>query len=326
MITPALSIVVPMYQAARTLATCLQSIEPLLPAVSTVILVDDGSTDATEAIARAWCDDHAGVYVRQANAGVGAALARGLQEVRTPYVSFVQADDWIDARVWARMVYVISASQVEIVRCALALVDDEGRELGALTQGGFGPVVLTPKSLVVGVPAVPTGVYRMDFLRGNSITFESLRYAEDLPFTYSCARHAPRILSIGEVGYFYRQHPKGQLSAQRGMIPEIIAALSSCRPPPTESLRWRHAYWRMAARALAGGFRRTPPVARRRALNDVWAFARREHSDVPVVAVAAASEALRHVRYIPRYFHLMRRGSGEWSALPARAPRNEVDR
>ncbi len=323
MTTPPLSIVVPAYQADRTLATCLESLEPLLPDVATVILVDDGSTDDTEAVARAWCDDHAGIYVRQANAGVGAALARGLKEVRTPHVSFVQADDWIDARVWERMVYLISTSHADIVRCTMALVADGGRVLGVVSREGIGPREVPPRRLVTGIPAVPTGVYRMDFLRNHRISFGSLRYAEDLPFIYACARHAQHILSIDEIGYFYRQHPSGQLSARRDTTPEVIAALSICRPPAREPLRWRGAYWRMAARALAGGFRRTPPLARRRALKVVFAFVRREPSDIPVAIAGASLEAIAHGRDIPRYVSLMRRGGAEWSTLPQAGPRTQ---
>lgn len=323
MTAPALSIVVPMYQAARNLAKCLESIEPLLPDMATVILVDDGSMDDTEAIARAWCDDHAGIYIRQANAGVGAALSRGLKEVRTTYVSFVQADDWIDARVWARMVYVISASQADIVRCTMALVDDGGLVLGVVSREGFGPREIPPRKLVTGIPAVPTGVYQVDFLRHHRISFGSLRYAEDLPFIYACARHARRILSIDEIGYFYRQHPAGQLSARRDTTPEVVAALSSCRPPAQESLRWRGAYWRMAARALAGGFRRTPPLGRRRALARVFDFVRGDPRDIPVAIAGACLEAIAHGRDIPRYLRLMSRGGTEWSTPHHVRPRTE---
>jgi glycosyltransferase involved in cell wall biosynthesis len=67
--------------------------------IGEVIVVDDGSTDATEEALAALCADSAAVrnrlhYVRQANAGPSAARNHGVRLARSPWVAFLDADDY----------------------------------------------------------------------------------------------------------------------------------------------------------------------------------------------------------------------------------------
>lgn len=59
------------------------------------VLVDDGSTDRSAEIIQKWSDRHPGqiTYLCQENAGPGAARNRGLQEVTTEWVTFIDSDD-----------------------------------------------------------------------------------------------------------------------------------------------------------------------------------------------------------------------------------------
>lgn len=101
------SVVIPTYNRARwlpeTVASVLgQSVPPL-----EVLIVDDGSTDDTATVC-------AGMpppvrYLRQANAGVGAARNRGIREARGDFVALVDSDDvWEPAKLEA---------QLELHRC-----------------------------------------------------------------------------------------------------------------------------------------------------------------------------------------------------------------
>ena len=91
------SIVIPAYNAERTLAECLAGcLAQSLPEYE-VILVDDGSRDATAAIAQA----HPIRYVHQANRGPASARNHGARVARGKFVAFLDADcvprpDWIE--------------------------------------------------------------------------------------------------------------------------------------------------------------------------------------------------------------------------------------
>ena len=89
--TPGLvSCIIPAYNGERFLAEALGSIAAQTHRQHEIIVVDDGSTDATAAVAHA-C---AGVrYVRQENAGGAAARNRGIGMAGGAFVAFLDADD-----------------------------------------------------------------------------------------------------------------------------------------------------------------------------------------------------------------------------------------
>ncbi len=101
--TPRVSVVMPAYQAERSIGAAVASVLWQTYADLELVVVDDGSTDATGAIAAA----HPGVrVVRQENAGVAAARNRGIGEARGDLVTFCDADDILFARHVAALVAV----------------------------------------------------------------------------------------------------------------------------------------------------------------------------------------------------------------------------
>src|SRR5689334_21096641 len=90
-----ISVVVPAYNAARTLPATAASIRAQTLQPLEVIVVDDGSADDTVAVAHALGLPGLRV-VSQANAGHAAARNTGVAEARGRYVAFVDADDlWL---------------------------------------------------------------------------------------------------------------------------------------------------------------------------------------------------------------------------------------
>jgi len=91
---PLVSIVLPAWNAAATLAACLASIERQTEPHFECLVVDDGSTDATAAVAQATAArDPRFAVVRLPHAGVVGALTEGLARCRAPLVARMDADD-----------------------------------------------------------------------------------------------------------------------------------------------------------------------------------------------------------------------------------------
>ena len=96
-----LSVVVPVYNASKTLNRCVDSIlNQTLQAIE-VILVDDGSTDGVDVI----CDEYAKIYkqirtIHQENKGPLSARIAGCRIARGEYISFVDSDDWIEGNMY----------------------------------------------------------------------------------------------------------------------------------------------------------------------------------------------------------------------------------
>ncbi len=91
-----ISIVVPAYNSAETLGQCLDALLNQTPGRHRceIIVVDDGSTDATAQVAQA----RNVRVIRQANCGAGAARNTGAQHARGEIVMFVDADSVPDRR------------------------------------------------------------------------------------------------------------------------------------------------------------------------------------------------------------------------------------
>ena len=89
---PRFSVIIPVYNAAATLARALDSVLAQTYAAHEIIVVDDGSSDASAAVAAGYGGKIR--YLRQDNAGVSAARNRGAQVASGDWLAFLDADDW----------------------------------------------------------------------------------------------------------------------------------------------------------------------------------------------------------------------------------------
>lgn len=91
-----ISIIVPVYQAEKHIARCLNSLTKQDLDNYEIICVDDGSTDQSAAIIQKFrCKKNNIVYIYQSNKGVSFARNIGLKKAKGKYVMFVDADDCI---------------------------------------------------------------------------------------------------------------------------------------------------------------------------------------------------------------------------------------
>lgn len=92
MSNPRFSVIIPAYNAATTLARAVDSVlEQTWPAHE-IIVVDDGSSDATAAVVATYGDKVR--YLYQHNAGVSAARNAGAKAASGDWLAFLDADDW----------------------------------------------------------------------------------------------------------------------------------------------------------------------------------------------------------------------------------------
>jgi hypothetical protein len=118
--TPRLSIVVPAYNAQDFIEACLQSILPQMGPAHELVLVDDGSRDATSELANRVRAHHPGATMRvvgQANQGIAGARNRGLAEACGEYIAFVDADDLMLPGALAALDEAIARHRPDVIAC-----------------------------------------------------------------------------------------------------------------------------------------------------------------------------------------------------------------
>lgn len=101
---PTISVIVPVYNTAAYLSRCIESLVNQTYSDLQIILIDDGSTDESGAIADEWQikDPRIEVY-HQPNQGQSAARNAGLQHAKGEYIAFVDSDDYIDSNYFSTM-------------------------------------------------------------------------------------------------------------------------------------------------------------------------------------------------------------------------------
>ncbi len=122
-LSPMVSVIVPLYNKADHIAATLDSALAQTFGDYEIIVVDDGSTDASSAIAQGYGDRIR--YIHQNNRGAGAARNRGLAEARGRYMAFLDADDTWRPEKLAEQVAFMEAHP-EIMWCSANSSQDEG--------------------------------------------------------------------------------------------------------------------------------------------------------------------------------------------------------
>lgn len=101
---PIVSIVVPAYNVEKYMERCIRSVLAQTYDAFELIIVNDGSTDATEAICTSFAKDERIKLISKQNAGVSAARNTGLQHCRGKYIVFLDADDTLDRAACEKLV------------------------------------------------------------------------------------------------------------------------------------------------------------------------------------------------------------------------------
>lgn len=93
-----ISIIIPIYNSARSLKKCVKSVLSQTFKDIEVLLINDGSTDNSLAICREYekKDSRVVVINKEQNEGVDKARLTALENVRGEYLTFVDADDWLE--------------------------------------------------------------------------------------------------------------------------------------------------------------------------------------------------------------------------------------
>lgn len=121
------SVIIPVHNGEGCLATCLDSVfaQALVP--SEVFVINDGSSDDTEDVARSYGDGI--IYREQENAGQGAARNAGVAEARGEHIAFLDADDyWRPQFLEKSVAFLESNPEAIAVSCASATRLTDGTE------------------------------------------------------------------------------------------------------------------------------------------------------------------------------------------------------
>ncbi|AUH33058.1 glycosyltransferase family 2 protein [Paracoccus tegillarcae] len=125
------SIIVPAFNVEATLTCTLNALLEQTYQKFEIIIVDDGSTDATNRIATGFSGDPRVRVIRQANRGLAGARNTGIAAARGDIIGFCDADDlWVPEKLARHVVHFEARPEVGISFSGSALIDDDGNLTG----------------------------------------------------------------------------------------------------------------------------------------------------------------------------------------------------
>jgi glycosyltransferase involved in cell wall biosynthesis len=235
---PTVSVIIPCFNQARFLGDCLASLQGQTYPHWQAIIVNDGSTDDTEAVARRHVvGDARFTYFAQTNRGLANARNRGLREALGDYIQFLDADDVIRPEKFDLQVKALrDASDLALAFCdySFCAENDVNR---ATTLEGFGkPRFLMRRPLediasrwetAFSIP-VHCFLFGARLFRQAGIHFdERLPNHEDWDCWMRLFALNPRIVHVPSELAVYRVHAESMCRDIRQMRRGFLAALET---------------------------------------------------------------------------------------------------
>ena len=203
-----ISVIVPVYNVETYLEECLDSIQNQAYTDLEVLLVNDGSTDGSQAICERYClADKRFRLISQSNQGQSVARNTGVAASRGEFIAFVDSDDMILANYLETLMHYMS-DDVDIVESQFTVhkkefLAEKSQDTKILFEGNSEEAVKVVPNHLLSVNPV-TKLYRRAIV-------EAVPYLEELIFEdiYSgigMLKYIRKIVKIDYVGYYYRQH------------------------------------------------------------------------------------------------------------------------
>ena len=218
---PMVSIIVPIYNAEQYLRRCVDSILNQEYTDFELLLVNDGSTDASGDICEEYGDrDPRVIVIQKENTGVSDSRNRALDRARGKYIQFLDSDDWItpDAtRLFVRAAEEYGCDMVisDFYRVVGERLSTKGdiEEEGVLTREEFAAHMMeNPADFYYGV--LWNKLYRRDIVEEHNLRMDTdINWCEDFMFNLEYIRYAKVFYALHAPIYYYVKR-KGSLASQ----------------------------------------------------------------------------------------------------------------
>lgn len=211
-----LSFIVPMYNVAKFLPDCLDSLicQNANKSEYEIVLIDDGSTDNTVEIAREYAEKYENIkLIQKENGGVSSARNRGIEESSGEYIWFIDSDDFIKANCLGRLIKSIKEILPEFIVVNYDKVSEDANFTPKEEESLMGRIF----SGKADSATVCMTIIKSDIIKNNNIRFKNgLKYGEDTLFQHYVYVFREGILPTMYIStplYFYRQRKGSSLNS-----------------------------------------------------------------------------------------------------------------
>ena len=208
-----ISVIVPVYNVEEYLEECLESIRKQTYQDIEVILVNDGSTDGSQAICEHFCQtDKRFRLINQKNQGQSVARNRGVKESVGQYILFVDSDDVINTNV-LEVLLPYMKTDVDIVECRMTRNKEEfylNKISTIVFEGNSTEAIINCISFKEVKFCAFTKLYRREIV--EKIPFLEGYIYEDVFTGINYLKHIRKIVVVDLNGYYYRVRPNSTMT------------------------------------------------------------------------------------------------------------------
>ena len=203
-----ISVIVPVYNVESYVAECIESIQNQTYMNLEIILVNDGSTDASGDI----CDQYAAYderiqVIHKENAGVSAARNTGIESANGDYIGFVDSDDYIAPTMYEDMLKLMAEHDLDIIECT-AFRNNGDTNIEGCNDGSL-EIFNRDEALKMAMYDCFVAVWSQLYKRRviSDVRFPVGRKFEDSAVSYLFIANTKRVGHINRCLYYYRLNP-----------------------------------------------------------------------------------------------------------------------
>ena len=201
-----ISIIMPAYNAEKTIRQCIHSVLEQTYKNYELIIVNDGSNDNTSTICKQFEKDDKIKYIEKENEGVSKARNIGIQHATGNYICFIDSDDEYENNYLENMVNEIIKMHSDLVICGYKAITNKEKDVNyeeEFTTNNLSMVIEKLQPIVL-FNHVWNKIFKSEIVKQNKIHFdETMSIAEDCKFVLDYLKFCHSISYLNQVLYNY---------------------------------------------------------------------------------------------------------------------------
>ena len=210
-----LTLAIPVYNMESLLKRCMDAMLAQTCRDFEIVLVDDGSTDASGALCDGYAAAHPGFIraIHKPNGGLSSARNAGIDAARGEFIVFPDPDDWVEPEYVRHLLELQREHDADLVCTGYYIATDDASTPGSADAA---PAVLSGADARRGLLLPPrmngfawNKLYRLDIIRAQGLRFlDDVGITEDLDFAYRYLAYAKTVCHAPAYRtYHYYQRP-----------------------------------------------------------------------------------------------------------------------
>ena len=200
-----ISVIIPMYNNEKFINRCLNSIVNQTLKNIEIICVNDGSTDNTLKILREYqLNDNRIKIIDKSNGGVSEARNIGMRRAQGDYITFVDADDWLELNAFEKMYKFATKNNSDIIRSLYFNNNSKNDKINFYSSD----MKKFEKDLILGRISgyVWVLLIKKDIFKENIDFDNDIAFKEDTIFYLKLLKHGYKIDMLNEYTYHYYEN------------------------------------------------------------------------------------------------------------------------